>query len=275
MADPVLLPGSPPVDAAMPDTPQRLINFVAAYLSLSGLSNLTGIIIGSSEPAVSDRDKAWIKVDSGSGRAVGVYRFLGSWVQIPNVPLSGENEPASPQPGELFYNTEHKALKAYLDAGWTTELWHKGATSDRPTGVPTGYLFFDTDIKRLLRYTSQGWSTVDGAIGEVRMMDGVTTDEATTRNPGWSVYMALGGKFIVGYDGDEYSVGEEGGRQTVPWSAAGNAAQGGSREQGLVNSLSIDGTSFTASSGPSGSSKNGEIDIRPPYHAVLFIRKDF
>ena len=259
----------------MPDTPQKLINFVAAYISLSGLSGLTGVVIQSTEPAVSDRDKAWIKVEPGSGRAIGLYRFLGSWVQVPVIPLSGESEPASPQAGELFYNTTAKALKAYLDTGWTTELWHKGATSARPTGVPTGYLFFDTDIKRLLRYTSQGWSTVDGCIGEVRMMDGVTTDEATTRNPGWSVYMALGGKFIVGYDGDEYSVGEEGGRQTVAWSATGNAAQGGSREQGLVNNLAIDGESFTASSGASGSAKTGEFDIRPPYHTVLFIRKDY
>jgi len=275
MADPVLQPGTVPEDSTLPTTSQKLINFVAAYLRLTGLSDLQGVIIGSSEPVVTDRDKAWVKVDSGSNRAIGLYRYLGGWKQLPNVPLSGENEPANPRPGEMFYNTTAKALKSYIEGTWTTELWHKGATSTRPTSVPVGYLFYDTDISRLLRYTSSGWSTVDGFIGQIIIADAMTVDEAQSRNPGWSVATSLGGKFIMGYDGDEYTQGSEGGRTTFPWAATGAAAQGGSREQGLINSLTIDGDSFVASSGSAGSSKTGEIDIMPPYHTVLFLRKDY
>lgn len=275
MADPVLLPGTVPEGTEVPNTSQKLINFVAAYMRLTGLSGLQGVVISSTEPVASDRDKIWCKIDSGSNRAIGLYRYLGGWNQLPAVPLSGEAEPANPRPGELFYNTNEDSIKSFIDGQWTTELWHRGSTSDRPDSAPIGYLYYDTTIQRLLRYTSQGWSTVDGCIGQLMMLSGVSVDTALERNPGWVVYTALGGRVPMGYDGNEYTIGEEGGRESFDWSANGNAAQGGSREQGLIHTLSIDGDAFAAAAGPAGSSGSGTVSILPPFHVVLFMRKEF
>lgn len=275
MADPVLKPAYVPLDVKMPTNPQRLVNFIASYLRLDGLAGIQGILIQDTEPTVSSRDRAWLKIDQSSGRAIGIYRYNGGWKALPCVPLQGENEPANPRPCELFYNTKTKTLKAFIDGAWTTELWHKGATADRPKEPAVGYLFFDTDISRLLRYTAQGWSTVDGCIGEIRMFDGMSTTEAQDRNPGWSIYVTMGGRFPIGQS-EQYAVGVDGGRESFSWSATGYAAAGGSREQGLINSLSIDGQTATATQGAGQTvSKQGDVKILPPFHSVIFMKKDF
>ena len=275
MADPVLTPGNPPSDAQLPQSPAQLLNFVAAYLRLDGLSGLQGIIISDTEPAVSDRDKGWIKLDSGSGRAIGLFRYNGGWKAIPIILDSGENEPANAKPGELFYNTKAKAVKGFLDGGWTTELWHKGATADRPSAPPLGYLYFDTTINRLLRFVTNGWTTVDGCIGEVRILDGMSTTEALGRNPGWSVFNTMAGRFPIGQDGDDFPAGDEGGRREFAWSAKSLSAQGGARDQGALTEISIDGTALSAATGTTVGTKTGEVSILPPYRAVIFIKKDF
>lgn len=273
MADPVLKPATVPPDVPLPTSATQLVNLVAHYLSLEGLAGLQGVIISDTEPAVTDRDKAWVKIDPANGRAIGLFRYSGGWKQLPLVPESGENEPANPRNGEVFYNTKAKALKGYLDGAWTTELWHKGTKSERPTGVPLGYLYFDSDIKRLLRWTANGWSTVDGCIGELRMFGGISVSEAEERNPGWSVYAAMSGRFPVGQN-DDFDLNTDGGRDKVAWSAKTHSAAGGGRDQGVLAEISIDGTAATGSAN-SQSTKTGEFSIIPPYRAVIFMRKEF
>lgn len=280
MAVPVIKPGSPPIDAPLPSTGQKLINFVAAYLQIDGLGDLQGIIISDTEPVATDRDKAWIKLDAGSGRAIGLYRYLGGWVAVPVVIGNGEAEPAGAIVGELFFNTISKTLKIYTVDGWSNELWHTGTTVQRPTVRPVGYVFFDTTISRLIRWTAAGWSTIDGCIGELRMFDGLTVAEAAERNPGWALFAAMSGKFPMGFEEGETAIGATGGRNSFPFSASGGKNNASSGSEYSMNGLTID----TKSVGGSGAlvnyagattTMNGTVDITPPFKAVIFMRKEY
>ncbi len=274
MAEPVLSPQSPPIDLALPSSATELINMVASYLKIAGLDGFQGVIISDTEPATTDRDKAWIKLDSTSGRAIGLYRYLGGWKLVPVIVGSGDVEPANPKAGELFYNTKGNSLKAFLDSGWTTELWHKDTTANRPANVAIGYIFFDTSISRLLRFTAAGWTTVDGFIGEMRMATGITIDDATTKNPGWVIEYSMGGKFPIGQDTGDYTLGKEAGNDKISWSASTGSAAGGSREQGLVTGISFNGDSAAGAANTS-TTKDNSFSIVPPYRAVIFLRKSY
>lgn len=280
MAQPVLRPGTPPSDSPLPSSAAKLLNFVAAYLSISGLDSLEGIIISDSEPVSTDRDKAWLKLDAGTGRALGIYRYLGGWKALPVIVPSGEEEPASPAVGELFYNTLQKVLKVKAATGWTNELWQSGESDERPENVAVGYLYYDTDIKRLLRMTSSGWSTVDGCIGELRMFGDITESEAEERNPGWVIYGEMAGRFPRGYEAGETSVGENGGRATFPVTASGGKNNAQSGAELAVNGISIDGNIVGGSGAlvnyaSTPQSMTAYVDIIPPFRAVIFMRKQF
>jgi hypothetical protein len=255
----------------MPTSAQEIVNLVLANTLVAGLEDLEGVIIGAPEPEPADRDKLWVRQDSGSGRVIGVYTYSGGWIQVPVKVPTGEVEPAAPQTGELFFNTKTGTLKLYNGTSWSSNLTPSGATSDRPTPVPVGYLFYDTDISRLLRYTSSGWSTYDGFIGEIRMTDSLTDDEVKARNPGWEVYTALAGRFPIGKT-DDISAGEDGGRSAIDWSTDAYAAQGGSRDSGVITKISIDGVAGTSVPNTTKTS-TGSFDITNPYHGVTFIKK--
>lgn len=280
MADVVLKPGTTPGDLAVPDTAQKIVNLLCSYVTLDGLAGLQGIIISDTEPVTTDRDKAWLKLDVGTGRAIGIYRYLGGWQQVPVIVGTGESEPAGAKVGELFFNSDTKVLKVYSADGWTSELWQHGNTDDRPEDAPIGYVYFDETIKRLLRFTSEGWSTVDGCIGEVRMFDGMSADEAEDRNPGWVIFADMSGRFPVGYQDGEVAVGATGGRESFPVSASGgkNNAQSGSEISlnGLtIDELKIGGSGAVVSYAGSTASGNKDVSIIPPYKALIFMRKQF
>ena len=280
MADLILKPGTVPVDAALPDSVQRMINMVAAYTQIDGLSGLQGVIISGTTPVTTDQDKLWIKLDNGSGRAIGIYRYLGGWKQIPVAVGTGASEPGSPVVGELFYNTDLKALKIYTLEGWTNEFLHKGTTAKRPEGVPVGYNYFDTDISRQLRYTAQGWSTVDGAIGTIAMFSGLTTSEAELRNPGWYLFQELAGRFPMGYDEGSVALGSIGGRDEFGYSASAGKTNAQSGSELAINGLTIDGHSMGGSGAlvpyaGAVTNFNSMINIVPSYLAVIYMRKSY
>lgn len=257
---------------------QSLVNFIAAYISVSGLETLKGIVASITVPVATDRDKVWLKLDP-SGRALSLYAYRGDWIQLPLIAPTGENEPASPKTGELFFNTAISALKVYNGSVWTTNFFHAGATADRPTEVPVDYLYLDTDIDCLLRYTSQGWTTFDGRVGDVKMVSGISIEEATTSNPGWSLFNEMNGRFPIGAS-DDVAYGQNGGatltdlKLTV--ATVGHSAQRGNQEQPFVSKITINGVpGATGSANSAATNASTEVDLKPPYRALLFLRKDY
>lgn len=281
-----LQPAVVPNDAPFPPAnAQALVNFIAAYTGIYGLENLDGVLVQEAEPAAADRGKAWVKLDPSNQRPLGLYVFYsGVWGSIPFIVPSGEQEPGAPKLGELFFNTELEALRMFNGTTWTTNLWPSGTTAERPDDVPSGYLYFDEDLGKLLRYTSQGWTTFEGGVGDVKMVD--VADEATAlqKNPGWSVFAAMQGRFPIGA-GDDVSPQNEGGVQLeemkLDWAAQGRSASGGSREAtaSFIAELTINGTAARADGSkydalsPIGSAKT--VNLKPPYRALIFLRKDF
>lgn len=277
MSNLFLQPATVPADTPLPANAQQLINLTAANLKPTGFEGVEGVIVSSTEPTAEHRDRVWFKKDPQSGRVVGSYVYKGGWQPVPVVIPSGENPPAGAKLGELFFNTLTEALEIYNGTQWTTNFWDEGGKADRPKSPPLNYLFFDTDIGRLLRFTSQGWTTVDGGVGDLKMLIDVTDDEATERNPGWAIYAGFAGRFPRGRS-DTVAVGEEGGREKILWAATGGAAHGLSREQPLISSITLDGKTEASRAGNGqavNTSTNGEIPILPPFKAVIFLRKQF
>lgn len=278
-------PANAPVDAPFPPpSAQALLNFVAANLGISGLENLTGCIISATEPDATDRDKVWVKKDESSDRALGLFVYSGGWLQIPFIVPSGANEPASPKKGELFYNTALKALRFFDGTSWTTNLWPSGTTASRPESVPVNYLYFDTDIARLLRMTAQGWTTFDGGVGDVKMVDFADSEAALSNNPGWSIFGAMAGRFPLGVS-EDITAQTEGGvtldEMKVEWSAQRRSASGGAREPSatFIAELTINGVAATADGTKAEAmSKIGTdktVNLKPPFKALYFLRKEF
>ena len=280
-----LQPAIPPIDVLFPpSSAQALLNFVSAYTQVTGLENLTGVIVGSSTPAAADRDKAWIKLDPATNRALGLHVFNGEWTPVPVIVPSGESTPASARAGELFYNVKLEALQVYTGSEWTTNLQPTGDTASRPSSVPVNYLYLDTEIGRILRNTPSGWTTLDGGVGDIKMVDFADAETALKYNPGWSVFAALNGRFPLGAS-ETYTSQSEGGttldQMQLRWAAQGRSASGGSREAtaSFIAALKIndvekraDGTKYDALT-TLGSDQT--INLTPPYKALIFLRKDY
>jgi hypothetical protein len=269
----VLTPATVPEGTLLPESAQELLNMAAAGLIPSGFEDLEGILVQVDEPTPEERDgRAWLKLDASTNRPLGLFTYDGEWVQTPTIIPNGDTEPSDPQSGELFFNTDENALKIYKGGAWTTNFRHEGTTGNRPSSPATGYLYFDTSISRLIRYSVSGWTTDDGFVGELRMCADVSEADALARNPGWEVYEAMADRFPIGRS-DDIAIGEEGGRDSFEWSAIGNAAQGGARDQGVLRKIAIDGTSLTALASPSDTTASGSVPIVPPYKGVLFLKK--
>lgn len=206
-----LQPATAPVDSQFPPaSAQAMLNFVSAYMGVSGLETLTGLIIGTATPAAADRDKAWLKKDPASSRALGLFVYIGgAWVAIPVIASIGTSTPLNPSTGELFYSTVTNSLGIYTGTAWTTNLHPTGTTAKRPTGAPVNYLYFDTDIGHLLRSTSSGWTTFDGSVGDVKFVDLQDEQNALDLNPGWSLFNTIKGRFPIGWS-EKYGPTAEG-----------------------------------------------------------------
>lgn len=283
-----LQPANVPGDVAFPPAnAQALINFVAAYLAMSGLENLTGVTISPEEPAAADRDKLWAKQDENSLRVMGLYAFTsGRWMALPVVLPSGEDEPAGAKIGEMFYNTKLQAVRFFDGTQWTTNFFHSGASDERPLDVPTGYLFYDEEIGRLLKYTDRGYTTLDGAVGDVKMVAGIDEETALARNPGWVVLSEMRGRFPIGADpGGDIANDSLGGvtidQMKLSWSAQGRSAEGGGREASasFIADLTINGTNARADGrsmpGLTALGTEKSVKLTPPYRAMIFLVKSY
>ena len=278
MAVITITPVSVPSDQGLPTSAQALVNLVAGYLGISGLEGVEGVIVSAVEPAPEDRSKLWVKKDAATERTIGFYTYRGGWNAVPVVIPSGTKEPSGPQVAELFFNTAALALKLYRDGQWTTNTWPRGSTSDRPENPAISDLYYDTDISRLLIYKSEGWTTVDGAVGDLKPVTGVSEEDAKTRNPGWSVYEGLAGRFPMGRD-DDHKLDTSGGRASFFWNGTSGPYKAGD-DRTAISSISIDSENIKfrdkASTGTeSQTSSTFEVEIIPQYRAVLWMRKDF
>lgn len=275
----VLQPATVPVDAPFPpSSAQVMMNFVAAYLQVSGLESISGVVIGISTPAAADRDKAWVKLDPSSLRALGLFTFTGGeWTAIPIVvPSSDGGPPVSPKKGEIYFDSLG-GLQIYNGTVWTSNLFPSGTTAARPTDVPVNYLYFDTDIARLLRHTSAGWTTLDGAVGDIKMVDAADLEDALGKNPGWSEFTSIAGKFPLG-SSETYSPQTEGGAESIAWSAKGTSAHGGSRESPAIGAITFNGEEVASTAALNNTPSplgGGSFKLLPPFKALIFLRKEF
>jgi hypothetical protein len=124
---------------------------------------------------------------------------------------------------------------------------------------------------------SAGWTTLDGAVGDIKMVDTTDLEDALTKNPGWSEFAPMAGKFPIGASTD-YGASTEGGRDSISWSAKGTSAAGGSRESPGIGAISIDGTEIASRAQLNNTPTtldSASFKILPPYRALIFLRKDF
>ncbi|HEX2900702.1 MAG TPA: hypothetical protein VHS96_13350 [Bacteroidia bacterium] len=168
-----------PSGTEFPGTPQELLELIAQYMAITGLSPFNGINYGDTEPAADERDRPWFKTD-GSGNPIGWYSWNGlAW---------------TPSPVEI----------------------ESGTTSQRPASPNTGRLYYDTDIMVELIFNGTSWVTAAGSPGDVKEVKATDLTEALLRNPGWSHDTDSVGQVIGGAsDGSSYSYDSEVGGDEV------------------------------------------------------------
>lgn len=158
-----------PAGTEFPGTVQALLDLIAAYESIVGLEDFSGINFGDVEPTPENRDRPWFKTDS-SGNPIGWYSWDGGeWAPTP---VTVQN----------------------------------GVTSSRPSPPIMGQLYLDTDIDVLLIYTGAAWVTAAGSPGDVKEVKAATLADALLKNPGWVHDTDSIGKVIIGAlaDGSDY-----------------------------------------------------------------------
>ena len=161
MALPRLVPGTVPLNQQFPPTPQQLLEWVAAYMSVEGIEANASFVFGDTTPAVSDQDKPWLQTDAG-GNPVGWYVWDGAaWTPLPTVLASG-------------------------------------TTAARPGSPTANQLYFDTDINCALIFERGQWRTLDGSPGDIKFVTAASVGAAITQNPGWSEFTEMRGRSPMG-----------------------------------------------------------------------------
>lgn len=275
-----LQPASVPADTTTPSTLSAWLDFITQFMRIAGSEDLTGVVIGASTPTIAQQGLLWAK--TASGRFISVNAYNGEWLPMPAIarPVTSATITAIPQAGEVVVRTDRGyAVEAYIGGVWTTVRPGRGATADRPTGVPDGYVFHDTTIDRPLRWneSNSGWTTVDGCVGEMRMTYGVSESETLARNPGWSVVSATAGGFPRGADGTA-GTGVASGRGTFNITVTrGTDAPDNNTGANYVTQVAVDGTSPTAPGTASmpGTATSVDVPINPLAFGVIFIKKDY
>ena len=140
-----LIATSVPVGSALPTTLQGFLNAAAQYLALSGLDDITGIVVSEDTPDSSKEDRLWIEIDD-AGRPKAAYIFAQYWRRLPTVLSVGDNRPVNPVEGTLFY---------------------------------------DTTIHTILLYNGTSWVTAGGTPGELKWVQASSVSAALAANPGW------------------------------------------------------------------------------------------
>lgn len=163
-----------PSGTTVPGTLQDMVNFMAQYLEVQGLSSFTGINVGEDAPtSPEDRERPWFRKDPVTGRTMGWWWWDGSaWAQASPFLPKGSSTPVNPVDGEQFYHTSIAAAVVYR-AGWKLD-----------DGNPSGTLkWVDYDPSVAIG------STGDFAAG--------TYDTVLGKNPGYSQFGSATDRTLV------------------------------------------------------------------------------
>lgn len=246
--------GTAPSGTSLPGNAQALLNFIAAYVGITGGQSFNGLNFGATTPTPENRDKPWFKTD-GSGNPIGLYSWNGTaWATIPTNIASGP-------------------------------------TAQRPSSPSIGTEYFDTTIGCLLIYASKGWTTASGSVGDVKEVKAADLSTALTNNPGWvqdtdSVGLVIGGAgdataitaphpygSVVGEEAHTLTIAETPAHThtltgTNNWAAYSGQHQNGSQPAGVYPIVTGQATASTTGSSGSGGAHN---TMQPTifYHRLL------
>lgn len=241
-----------PSGTEFPPTVQALLDLIAQYESVVGLSSFNGINFGPTEPDEDNRDKPWFKTDD-SGNGLGWFSWNGAaWALIPTVILSG-------------------------------------TTAERPTSPQEGQLYLDTDIDVPLIYERSAWRTVSGSPGDLKEVIADSVSDAMTQNPGWSEHTASIGYVIAGAsDGSATSPGDTAGADSVlitqndlppdtinlasGWYPYSGQHQNGTQPAGVYPIVT--GQSSTAETGPLNPGVQSALNLWQPTKFYVRLVKD-
>ncbi len=230
-----------PAGTEFPGTVQALLDLIAQYEAIVGLSSFSGINYGDTEPTPENRDRPWFKTDA-SGNPIGWYSWGGaSWEPTPV----------------------------------TTE---SGTTAARPSSPTMGQLYRDTDIDVLLQFDGATWVTASGSPGDIKHVVAATLADALTKNPGWESYTDGIGKVIAGAaaDGSDYDTDAGADAVTIAienlpadtiklasgWAPYSGAFQNGPQPAGVFPIVTGQGSSATSSTGPINPDTQVDLDVR-------------
>jgi hypothetical protein len=150
-----------PDGTEFPGTVQLLLDLIAQYIAVTGLSPFSGINFGDVEPAPDERDRPWFKTD-GAGNPIGWFSWDGAaWVPIPIAAQTG-------------------------------------GSSGRPVSPGVGQFFYDTDIMTLIVWNGSKWVTSGAVPGDVKEVKATDITAALLKNPGWEEDTDSAGMVIVG-----------------------------------------------------------------------------
>jgi len=230
-----------PAGTEFPGTVQALLDLIAQYEAIVGLSSFNGINYGDTEPTPDNRDRPWFKTDS-SGNPIGWYSWGGS---------AWEPSPVTVQ---------------------------SGTTAERPSSPTMGQHYFDTDINVELIFTGAAWVTAAGSPGDVKEVKAATLADALTKNPGWEHDTDSIGKVVIGAaaDGSDYDddVGSDSAviditnlpddtiKLASGWAPYSGAFQNGPQPAGVFPIVTGQGSSATASTGPINPDAQVALDVR-------------
>lgn len=191
-----------PIPGNLSYTPQQLLDAYTERLKILSPSGFVFFVTGDLEPTsnvgpwlrpdgqfyvfssatnryvplnISDSETIWFHFGADTPTFVPPY----FWLRTTHTPTE-----ADPSVGRII------GWYGYDGTNWvpTAGITPSGPTSARPTNPVALEQFYDTDISVLIWFERGQWRTVAGSPGDTKFVALTTFEEATTRNPGWSIF---------------------------------------------------------------------------------------
>ncbi len=155
-----LNPLNVPSGTEFPGTVQGLLQLIAEYMEITGLSDFNGVNYGSVEPDPADRDKAWLRT-TGGGEFLGWYVWTGAaWTILPSKAYVGteveRDALASPQEGWMFH-VVGTGLSTYTGSEWE---WGFPAANEDLVG-DKNYFFPSHQLLISASAAQTAWTDID------------------------------------------------------------------------------------------------------------------